>query len=61
MVRILAEDHDLGGVERGRIERGEDLRAGRIDPGAAGLALAQEPRQRLHLVALQVVADMGLP
>src|SRR3546814_7994480 len=44
-------------VEGRRLQGGEDPRAGRIDARAGGVALAQEGRQRLHLVALQVIAD----
>src|SRR4051812_42366409 len=61
VVGILAEHHDLGLFERGRVERGEDVRGRGEDARALLPAFAQEVRQLAHVVALQVVADARFP
>jgi hypothetical protein len=61
VVGILAEHHDLDVVERRGVERTEDARRRRKDARARLPAFAQERRQLLHVLALQVVADARLP
>src|SRR6185312_7039340 len=54
------QDHHPHRVERGVLERGEDLRPGRENVLAGLLLRTQEARQRLHLGALQIVAHAPL-
>src|SRR5690606_19326000 len=61
VVGVLAQDDHLHLVEGRGVEGGKDARAGREDVLARRFFLTQESREFLHLRALQVVADPGLP
>src|SRR5690606_11095368 len=61
VVGILSEDDHLLRVEGRGVEGREDLRTGRINPRTGHLALAQEGRQRAHVLAREPVADARLP
>ncbi|MDQ0989645.1 hypothetical protein QFZ74_000873 [Streptomyces sp. V3I7] len=56
----LAEDEDLDLVERRRVQRREDLLAGRVD-GAAGTLPLDELDQLLEVRLLQLVAQNPAP
>src|SRR5690606_28480766 len=61
VVGILAEDHHPHPIEWRRLERAEDLPAGRKHLHAGPLALAQVVGQLAHLRTGQVVAYVLLP
>src|SRR5690606_6843652 len=61
VVGILADDHHLDLLQRRRIERVEDLRAGGIDDPAGGLFRNQELPQLLHVGLFELIAEGLLP
>jgi hypothetical protein len=61
MVGVLSEDHHLDPVERGRVQRIENLWPGWKNDCAAVLALEQKFAQGEHVRAFELITQTGAP